>query len=86
MLVALKVMSISAHLTDHVLQTGVACKHAVGTLDREITFRAEVSCPNENMYLVEIQMCLDDANIKLTGFECSTVKKSGLHRNLALGD
>lgn len=24
--------------------------------------------------------------VKLTGFECSTVKKSGLHRNLALGD
>lgn len=42
MLVALKVMSISAHLTDHVLQTGVACKHAVGTLDREVKFRAEV--------------------------------------------
>lgn len=24
--------------------------------------------------------------VGLTGFECSTVKKSGLHRNLALGD
>lgn len=24
--------------------------------------------------------------VVLTGFECSTVKKSGLHRNLALGD
>lgn len=35
MLVALKVMSVPTHLTDHVLQTGVACKHAVGTLGRE---------------------------------------------------
>lgn len=34
-LVALKVMSISTHLTDHVLQAGVARKHAVGTLDKE---------------------------------------------------
>lgn len=24
--------------------------------------------------------------VRLTGLECSTVKKSGLHRNLALGD
>lgn len=31
-LVALEVMSVSAHLADHVLQTGVARKHAVGTL------------------------------------------------------
>lgn len=31
-LVAFKVMSVPAHLTDHVLQAGVACKHAVGTL------------------------------------------------------
>lgn len=35
-LVALKVMSVSSHLTDHVLQAGVARKHAVGTLDKEI--------------------------------------------------
>lgn len=35
-LVALKVMSISTHLTDHVLQAGVARKHAVGTLGREV--------------------------------------------------
>lgn len=31
-LVALEVMSIPTHLTDHVLQAGVARKHAVGTL------------------------------------------------------
>lgn len=34
-LVALKVVSVPAHLTDHVLQAGVARKHAVGTLGRE---------------------------------------------------
>lgn len=34
MLVALKVMSVPTHLTDHVLQAGVARKHAVGTLGR----------------------------------------------------
>lgn len=34
-LVALKVMSVPTHLADHVLQAGVARKHAVGTLDRE---------------------------------------------------
>lgn len=34
MLVALKVMSVSAHLADHVLQAGVARKHSVGTLGR----------------------------------------------------
>lgn len=31
-LVALEVMSVPTHLTDHVLQAGVARKHAVGTL------------------------------------------------------
>lgn len=31
-LVALEVMSIPAHLTDHMLQAGVARKHTVGTL------------------------------------------------------
>lgn len=35
-LVALKVMSVPTHLTDHVLQAGVARKHAVGTLGREV--------------------------------------------------
>lgn len=34
-LVALKVVSVPAHLTDHVLQAGVARKHAVGTLGRD---------------------------------------------------
>lgn len=34
-LVTLKVMSVTTHLTDHVLQAGVARKHAVGTLRRE---------------------------------------------------
>lgn len=31
-LVALKVVSVPPHLADHVLQAGVARKHAVGTL------------------------------------------------------
>lgn len=35
-LVALKVVSVPTHLTDHVLQAGVARKHAVGTLGREV--------------------------------------------------
>lgn len=35
-LVALKVVSVPTHLTDHVLQAGVARKHAVGTLCREV--------------------------------------------------
>lgn len=35
-LVAFKVMSVPTHLTDHVLQAGVARKHAVGTLGREV--------------------------------------------------
>ena len=34
-LVALKVVSVPTHLTDHVLQAGVARKHAVGTLEGE---------------------------------------------------
>lgn len=34
-LVALKVMGVPTHLADHVLQAGVARKHAVGTLGRE---------------------------------------------------
>lgn len=34
-LVALKVVSVPAHLTNHVLQAGVARKHAVGTLGRD---------------------------------------------------
>lgn len=34
-LVALEVVSVSTHLTDHVLQAGVARKHAVGTLDKD---------------------------------------------------
>lgn len=33
-LVALEVVSIPSHLADHVLQAGVARKHAVGTLRR----------------------------------------------------
>lgn len=32
MLVALKVMSISTNLTDHMFETSVGGKHAVGTL------------------------------------------------------
>jgi len=28
----------------------------------------------------------EEERVGLTGLECSTVKKSGLHRNLALGD
>ena len=36
-LVALEVMSVPTHLTDHVLQAGVARKHAVGTLGSEGT-------------------------------------------------
>lgn len=36
-LVALEVMSVPTHLTDHVLQAGVARKHAVGTLGRGST-------------------------------------------------
>lgn len=34
-LVALKVMGVPTHFADHVLQAGVARKHAVGTLGRE---------------------------------------------------
>lgn len=34
-LVALEVVSVPTHLTDHVLQAGVARKHAVGTLGGE---------------------------------------------------
>lgn len=33
-LVALKVVGVPSHLADHVLQAGVARKHAVGTLER----------------------------------------------------
>jgi len=33
-LVALKVVGVPTHLADHVLQAGVAGKHAVGTLGR----------------------------------------------------
>lgn len=32
-LVALEVVGIPSHLANHVLQAGVACKHAVGTLE-----------------------------------------------------
>lgn len=35
MLVALEVVSVAPHLADHVLQAGVARKHAVGTLGRD---------------------------------------------------
>lgn len=35
MLVPLEVVSVPTHLTDHVLQAGVARKHAVGTLGGE---------------------------------------------------
>lgn len=80
MLIALEVVSVPAHLTDHVLQAGVACKHAIGTLNRDsskislcYTFSSDV-------------VCVQGQSAGLTGFECSTVKKSGLHRNLALGD
>lgn len=34
-LVALEVVSVAPHLADHVLQAGVARKHAVGTLGRD---------------------------------------------------
>lgn len=33
-LVALKVVGVPSHLADHVLQAGVARKHAVGTLEQ----------------------------------------------------
>lgn len=34
-LIALEVVSVPPHLPDHVLQAGVARKHAIGTLDRD---------------------------------------------------
>lgn len=46
-LIALEVVSVPAHLTDHVLQAGVARKHAIGTLDRdssEMSFSNNAVC------------------------------------------
>lgn len=45
-LVALKVVSVSPHLADHMLQAGVARKHAVGTLERRerLSFEGSLTC------------------------------------------
>lgn len=78
-LIALEVVSVPPHLTDHVLQAGVARKHAIGTLDRDSEMSFCYTFPGDKR--ARARVC-----VGLTGFECSTVKKSGLHRNLALGD
>lgn len=49
-LVALKVMGVPSHLADHVLQAGVARKHAVGTLGRQQRVRSSDSDMHEGRF------------------------------------
>lgn len=44
MLVAFKVVGIPPDFGDHVLQTRVVCKHAVGTLEKRMEEQRSLAC------------------------------------------
>lgn len=69
-LVALKVMGVPSHLADHVLQAGVARKHAVGTLGtQQRATWMRVTFFNNRLYLLIFtrQMLQENVqNVRLT--------------------